>query len=89
MADCPNQHAIGVADWLRTLGLDEYAPQFAGDLLPNLTADYLKDLGINSVGHSRRLLDGIALLRDKTNTAAPGRSDELLAEQRDTGSGVG
>jgi SAM domain (Sterile alpha motif) len=85
----PHQHAIDVADWLRTLSLDEYAPQFSGnhitdDLLPKLTADGLKGLGVNSVGHRRRLPDGIALLRDKTDTAAPGKNDELPAKQYDT-----
>jgi class 3 adenylate cyclase/tetratricopeptide (TPR) repeat protein len=92
MAEIPNEHVIDVAEWLRTLGLDEYAPQFranhiSGDLLPQLTADDLRDLGVISVGHRRRLLDGIALLRDKANAAASGKSGELPAEQRDTGSG--
>ena len=52
------QPSIELTDWLRTLELDQYAPQFfenhiTGDLLPNLTADDLKDLGVNSVGHRR------------------------------------
>jgi class 3 adenylate cyclase/tetratricopeptide (TPR) repeat protein len=58
-----------VADWLRRLGLDQYAQQFCdnhvtGDLLLHLTADDLKDIGVHSVGHRRRLLDAIALLRE-------------------------
>ena len=32
-------------------------------LLPSLTADDLKDLGITSVGHRRQLLDAIVALR--------------------------
>jgi hypothetical protein len=34
MAETPDQHAIDVADWLRTLGLDEYAPQFPAIISP-------------------------------------------------------
>jgi hypothetical protein len=60
--------AMDVTDWLRSLGLEQYAPAFqenniGGDLLPSVTADDLKDLGIASVGHRRRLLEGIAALR--------------------------
>lgn len=40
-----------VADWLRTLGLENYEAAFrandvGAELLPNLTTDDLKDLGI-------------------------------------------
>ena len=59
---------MDIAGWLRTLGLEQYAPAFAQndigpDLLPSLTAEDLKDLGIASVGHRRRLLEAIAALR--------------------------
>ena len=38
--------SIGVADWLRELGLEQYAPAFAandidGEVLPELTAEDL------------------------------------------------
>src|SRR5215468_7448063 len=54
MAEAPNEHAIDVAEWLRTLGLDEYVLQFrdnhiSGDLLPKLTAD---DSGIPASSRS-------------------------------------
>lgn len=79
-----------VAHWLKTLGLDQYAPRFfdnriTGDLLPSLTADDLKDLGINSVGHRRRMLDPIALLREKASADA--NEERLPAEQRETAPG--
>jgi class 3 adenylate cyclase len=66
---------MDVADWLRTLGLEQYETAFrqndvSAELLPNLTAEDLKDLGITSVGHRRRLLDAIAALR--TNALPPG-----------------
>ncbi len=57
---------MDVAGWLRTLGLERYEATYrendvgAAELLPNLTADDLKDLGITSVGHRRQLLEAIA-----------------------------
>jgi class 3 adenylate cyclase len=80
-----------VADWLTTLELDQYAAQFrdndiTGDLLPNLTADDLRDLGVTSIGHRRRLLDAIALLR-KTNVDGLANAEQLLTESRETGPG--
>ena len=66
-----------VADWLRTIGLEQYAPAFEQnavgfDLLATLTADDLKDLGVALVGHRRRILDAIAALHDRRE-AAPAR----------------
>ena len=62
---------MDVGDWLRSLGLERYEQAFRDneidvDLLPNLTGDDLKDLGVALVGHRRRLLDAIARLRDAT-----------------------
>jgi class 3 adenylate cyclase/predicted ATPase len=59
---------MNVASWLRMIGLEQYEPKFREnkidvDLLPSLTADDLKDLGVNLVGDRRRLLDAIASLR--------------------------
>ena len=59
---------MDVADWLRALGLERYQATFRendvdADLLPNLTADDLKEIGISSLGHRRRLLEAIAALR--------------------------
>jgi hypothetical protein len=56
---------MDVAAWLRGLGLERYAPAFRdndidGDLLRRLTAEDLRELGVASVGHRRRLLDAIA-----------------------------
>ena len=60
---------ISVTDWLKELGLDQYAPAFRdndidGDILPELTADDLIGLGITSIGHRRKLLAAIAGLRE-------------------------
>src|SRR3954468_13122042 len=56
---------MNIDEWLRTLGLERYGPAFRDneitpDLLPSLTADDLKDLGVTLIGHRRRLLDAIA-----------------------------
>jgi class 3 adenylate cyclase/tetratricopeptide (TPR) repeat protein len=58
---------IEITDWLRRLGLEQYAPAFRDNaidskVLPRLTAEDLKDLGVTLVGHRRRLLDAIAAL---------------------------
>ena len=58
---------MDIANWLRGLGLVQYEPAFRenaidGDVLPSLTAEDLKDLGVTLVGHRRRLLGAIAAL---------------------------
>ena len=56
---------MDVADWLRSLGLEQYEPAFRDNeigVLQSLTAEDLKDLGVSLVGHRRRLLDAIAAL---------------------------
>jgi class 3 adenylate cyclase len=59
---------MDVAKWLRGLGLEQYEPAFRANsigaaVLTSLTAEDLKDLGVTSVGHRRRLLGAIAVLR--------------------------
>jgi class 3 adenylate cyclase len=58
---------MDVGDWLRGLGLGQYEERFRdnkidADLLPRLTNDDLKDIGISALGDRRRLLDPIAAL---------------------------
>ena len=65
---------MDVTDWLRTLGLEQYEAAFrenavTATLLPNLTADDLKDLGVTLVGHRRQILDAITTLRSKNSPA--------------------
>ena len=53
--------------WLRGLGLDQYARAFADNdidaqTLRDLNGDDLKDIGVASVGHRKRLLAAIAAL---------------------------
>src|SRR5262249_56162996 len=59
---------IDVAAWLGDLGLAQYQEAFArnavdAEVVFELTADDLKDLGVEAVGHRRRLLAAIAALR--------------------------
>ena len=61
---------MNIVEWLRALGLERYQATFrendvTGELLPNLTAEDLKDLGISSVGHRRQLIEAIGELRRK------------------------
>jgi class 3 adenylate cyclase/tetratricopeptide (TPR) repeat protein len=88
---------MDVAGWLRKLGLEQYEPAFRenkidSEILPKLTAEDLKDLGVSSVGDRRRLLDAIASLRgeamlpaegiDPVGAAARGESGRSGAERR-------
>ena len=61
---------MDVTEWLRGLGLEEYALAFRdndidAEILPRLTGEELRELGVASIGHRRRLLDAIAALRDR------------------------
>jgi class 3 adenylate cyclase len=76
---------MDVAAWLRGLGLEQYASAFRdndidGDLLRRLTAEDLRELGVASVGHRRRLLDAITALGAPTPAAdASGLAAETTA----------
>jgi predicted ATPase/class 3 adenylate cyclase len=61
--------------WLRSLGLEQYERAFRKNaiddaVLPSLTAEDLKDLGVALVGHRRKLLEAIAALRSGTGAKA-------------------
>jgi hypothetical protein len=61
---------MDMAEWLRGLGLEQYVPAFRdndidGEVLRGLTADDLRELGVASIGHRRRLFDAIARLVDR------------------------
>ena len=64
-----------IADWLQTIGLGQYAQRFAENdisfrILPDLTDQDLKELGVSSLGHRRELLRAIADL-DRAEKVAP------------------
>src|SRR5215475_5401697 len=89
---------MDVVVWLRSLGLAKYEAMFRENdieetVLPSLTAEDLKELGVAALGHRRKLLDAIAALRNdtkaqepssdlKTAPAAPSASPEDRAERR-------
>jgi class 3 adenylate cyclase len=76
---------MGVAAWLRGLGLEQYTTAFRdndvdGEVLPELTADDLISIGVTSVGHRRKLLAAIAALKSETAlTVAADASSPTLA----------
>jgi class 3 adenylate cyclase/tetratricopeptide (TPR) repeat protein len=59
---------MDVGQWLRSLGLERYEAAFRDNdvdaaLLPHLTPDDLKEMGVASVGHRRRMLAAVAAMR--------------------------
>jgi len=89
---------MDVVVWLRSLGLGPYETAFRENeisekVLPRLTAEDLKEIGVGPVGHRRMLLEAIAALRAETSdkppsadaattSASPRASPEDRAERR-------
>ena len=89
---------MDVVVWLRSLGLGKYEAAFRENdideaVLPSLTHENLKELGVASLWHRVKLLDAIAALRTETNAksssadvsttpAVPSASPEDRAERR-------
>ena len=66
---------MDVVVWLRGLGLGKYEAAFRETeidetVLPSLTHETLKELGVTAVGHRLKLLDAIAALRTCRNAQA-------------------
>jgi hypothetical protein len=73
---------MDVGGWLPNLGLEQYEAAFRENaidekLLPRLTAEDLKDLGVNLVGH-RRLLRGRF---DREGRASAGKAGRRSLER--------
>jgi predicted ATPase/class 3 adenylate cyclase len=65
---------MDLGTWLRSLGLERYEAAFRENeidetVLPRLTGEDLKELGVAALGHRRKLLDAIAVLRADTNAS--------------------
>ena len=89
---------MDVVVWLRSLGLGKYEAAFRENeidetVLPSLTHETLKELGVTAVGHRLKLLDAVAALRADANgnapsadvataSSAPSASPEDRAERR-------
>src|SRR5262244_3698795 len=89
---------MDVVVWLRSLGLRKYEAAFRENdidetVLPSLTHETLKELGVTAGGHRLKLLDAITALRkdaggktfsiDATTTSsAPSAHSQDRAERR-------
>jgi class 3 adenylate cyclase len=68
--------AWDVGTWLRGLGLGQYEAAFRENeidemVLPKLTQENLKELGVAALGHRLKLLEAIILLCGEATTKAP------------------
>jgi class 3 adenylate cyclase/predicted ATPase len=75
---------MDVGGWLRKLGLEQYEAAFRENriddtVLPSLTAEDLKDLGVEFVGDRRKLLNAIAALNVEASALTSPLSDAPLA----------
>jgi class 3 adenylate cyclase len=89
---------MDIVVWLRSLGLGKYEAAFRNNeidetVLPNLTSEDLKEVGVTALGHRRILLNAIAALCDDVGgkvpaadamraSGAPSASPEDRAERR-------
>src|SRR5271166_2644746 len=79
--------AMDVGAWLRNLGLGQYEAVFRdnaidSDVLPSLTADDLKELGVTALGHRRKLLDAIAALAAPKSSGIPAAESGAPTDRR-------
>jgi class 3 adenylate cyclase len=61
---------VDVAAWLRGLGLEQYESAFRdngidAEVLPKLTVEDLRDIGVTRVGDRRKLLEALAALHER------------------------
>src|SRR3954463_3720771 len=82
---------MDIGNWLRSLGLEEYEPVFRANaidaaVLPHLTAEDLKELGVVLVGPRPRLPHAIAAIGTELSMAAaattPSKPQAENAERR-------
>ena len=77
---------MDVLGWLKNLGLEQYEAIFRDNdidasVLLSLTNEDLKDIGVASLGHRRKLLEAIAVLQDgEAGVAAGGRTVVAASE---------
>jgi hypothetical protein len=79
---------MDVVVWLRSLGLGKYEAAFRENeidetVLPHLTDENLKELGVAALGHRLKLLDAVAALRSDLNAKGPS-ADRWFTEGFDT-----
>ncbi len=77
---------MDIGGWLRSLGLEEYETAFRENkvdpaVLPKLTAEDLKDLGVAAVGDRRKLLEALESMRSGAKPE-PTVQGNIIAEER-------
>jgi len=77
---------VNIGGWLQSLGMGRYEQAFRDndiglDVLPALTAEDLKEIGITSVGDRRRLLGALAALRGEDAGLTPEAIAQLLRSE--------
>jgi class 3 adenylate cyclase/predicted ATPase len=82
---------MDIGGWLRSLGLEQYEAAFRENaiddsVLSSLTAEDLKELGVDAVGHRRKLLNAIAALRADADlkAASPDAFSTIDESAKDT-----
>jgi len=78
---------VDIGQWLRGLGLQSYEQAFHDngidfEVLPRLTADDLKEIGVLAVGHRRKILDAIKELAARASADDSGTVMPHHAERR-------
>src|SRR6516162_9928947 len=68
-------HRMDIEAWLQGLGLERYVLTFRDneidwEVLPKLTSEDLREIGVAAIGHRRKLLDAIAALGPEGPAAA-------------------
>src|SRR6516165_293244 len=82
---------MDISTWLHGIGMQQYEQAFRDnaideEVLRELTTDDLRDLGVNLVGHRRKLLAAIAVLRSVVPVSGvPSASIEPKRHGQDTG----
>jgi class 3 adenylate cyclase/tetratricopeptide (TPR) repeat protein len=81
--------AMDITEWLNSLSLGVYAEAFSqnhieAETLPSLTMEDLREMGVTSVGHRRRILAGIPSLSQTETQPVPrvAPADEELGSER-------
>jgi class 3 adenylate cyclase/predicted ATPase len=75
---------MDIAAWLDSFGLGQYEPAFRANeiderVLPSLTSEDLREIGVVPIGHRRRVLDAIAALgTSSAAVVASARTDDAM-----------
>ncbi|QPB23377.1 adenylate/guanylate cyclase domain-containing protein [Rhizobium sp. 007] len=78
---------MDVANWLRSLKLQQYIDAFRdnaidGDVLRDLTDQDLRHLGVSALGHRKKLLDAIRILRTPRDEDRPALAPRRVDSER-------